>query len=507
MSNDIPIDNCQIVNADSTFSKTTELYAEVLNKLDYHTRIWAANLTSDDLSYILQSVYRIPGLIQSLKNTSIPIKAADIGKQGEQEFARICRALPDNYQIINTAKQGKQGDFVIVYRNNNQSKKCLVDIKKYTTTVPKKELDKFHEDLSYGSYDAGLIISYSTKFTGITDNIFIEEKQLSCGTIPVMYLANIDSELILQCIKVLMLKTISKDNYDIRLSKVETLIACINNTLLQSALTRRMLAEMQQDVCKNVQKCQENLISLEVQMKRNIKEINKIIEDEKIVALKAVIPKIPERSDNIEDIKTQPDKDLDVPSRKKTIIDADTTAETTNLIGNKSETTTLIGNKSETTTLIGNKSETTNLIGNKSETTNLIGNKSETDNLQDTEVIDESILQALERYKQKDRMTIISLIDAVDECHFNDDYMHFSYGTAKKVHIILKPLKTKTSTIICIPRAYIKYIPDVFIERGVFNDSDSVFKNIETTDFSKNSLVYVGSLNSDILTFVKSTIE
>lgn len=250
-------------------------FNDTIGKLDYHTKIWASQLTSDDLAYILQSVYRIPGLIQSLKSGPLheSKSAADIGKKGEADFIRICKGLPSNYHITNTAKQGKQADFIITFVHKGQQKTCLVDIKKYTTSVPKKELDKFYEDLTFGSYDAGLIISYGSKFTGIADDITIEDRCMSYGTVPIMYLANTYDDLILQCIQLLMMKVTEIDRYSVNCSKIESGLSYINNAISQSTMTRRMLSELSVDLTKSLLKAQENLLAGEVQTKRAIKDL------------------------------------------------------------------------------------------------------------------------------------------------------------------------------------------------------------------------------------------
>jgi len=444
--------------------------ADAFNKLDFNTRIWASTLTSDDLSHILQSVYKIPQLVQSLKNSK-PQYAADIGKQGEQDFIKMCKTLPENYSIVNTAKQGKQGDFIIVYRHNNQMKKCLVDVKKYTTSVPKKEIDKFHEDLTYGSYDAGLIISYSSKFTGISDNIFLEDKQLMNGVIPVMYLANIDTELILQCIKVLMLKTLVTESCDIKLTRIEYFINTINNTLSQSASTRRLLSEMQQEISKSIQRCQENLISLEVQTKKCIKEINNVIEEEKIAILKKNAPKLTERDDNIEDTKLQPDKDLNI-SRSNEV----------------------------------NVKE----LNIESNTNNEISNDEESDEVE----FDEAMIKVIEMFRKKDQNLVVTLLEYGMDCDYQKDYILFTYQivksrggpSSKTVNLILKPLKTRTNVILCIPRSLIKHVPEDLIERGSFDTEDNIFRNIELRYVDNTYVVYTGALTADILSFVESTL-
>lgn len=296
----------------------------ILNLLDRRTAEWAGGLTAQDFATILQSVHSIPGVMHALRASysTQPTQlesqsAAEIGKQGEANFARICRALPENYQVINTAKQGKAGDFIIHYSAGRVKKSCLVDIKKYTTTVPKKELDKFYEDLTYGSYDAGLIISYSTKFVGISDNIYLEQKDLSYGSIPVMYLANVSEDLILQAIKILMLRVTAQAKHDADLDKLGGILSCINSALSQSAITRRILTELGTTVNTSIQRCIEQLITLEVQVKRSIAEISCIMDKSKCVeeapfVMPPPAPPVTPREDNLttDVIKLPPQPDL-----------------------------------------------------------------------------------------------------------------------------------------------------------------------------------------------------
>lgn len=277
----------------------------VVDLLDMRTREWVMNLNPVDLSIILQSVYRIPGVMHSLRSmTASPVAeaqcAAEIGKQGEVTFAKICQALPENYQVVNTAKQGKAGDFIIYYTDGRIKKSCLVDIKKYTTTVPKKELDKFYEDLTFGCYDAGLIISYTTKFSGIHDNIFMEQKDLSYGKIPIMYLANIPDDFIMHAIKIIMMKTIVSADREISSTKLESMLNYINSALAQSSMTRRTLSDLNNSVSSTIQKCQEQLVSLEIQVKRTINEISGLIDTTVAANYAKLKPDpIPARDDNL----------------------------------------------------------------------------------------------------------------------------------------------------------------------------------------------------------------
>lgn len=289
-------------------SPSANISKNVADLLDLRTREWAINLNAEDLSVILQATYRIPGVMYSLRSMTSHVQsdsqcAAEIGKQGETAFAKICQSLPDSYQVVNTAKQGKAGDFIIYYTEGRIKKSCLVDIKKYSTTVPKKELDKFYDDLTFGCYDAGLIISYNTKFAGIHDSIFLEQRDMSYGKIPIMYLANVPEDFIIHAIKIIMLKTIVAADKEITSTKLESMLNFINSALAQSSMTRRTLSELNHSVSNSIQKCQEQLVSLEIQVKRTINEISGLIETTVVADYARIKPDlIPARDDNLDEI-------------------------------------------------------------------------------------------------------------------------------------------------------------------------------------------------------------
>lgn len=271
----------------------------ILSKLDPYTKAWASKLTEDDMAKLLQGIYQLPGLIEALCIKSE--KSANIGKYGEHKFSEICQKLPGNYTIQDTSKQGKMGDFIINYSNNGVVKKVLVDIKNYSITVPKKEIEKFHEDITYGSYDAGLMISYNTKFVGIAEHIFIDDVCLPTGKIPIMYLSTKDESIILTAIELITNKVIVTDQKNMDINSIEILIESINNSLANSAIVRRNLSDLQMTVSKNIQKCQENLMAHEMVVKKSIKEMSKYISKIMVDDLTKIAPKIESRIDNIDE--------------------------------------------------------------------------------------------------------------------------------------------------------------------------------------------------------------
>ena len=216
-----------------------------------------------------------------------------IGKKAEDSFELLCKRLSNQYNILSTAKIGKQGDFIIEYSNNGMLYKCLVDIKNYEKTVPKKEIDKFYEDLNYGSYNAGLILSKKSKFTGISENIYVSDVMLSYDRLPVMFLSSLSNELIIKCIEILFFKitVIKEKKFDYM--QVENILMNINNTLEHSSLTRRILKEHQDSTMDAVAKSLNNLNSLEQKINDSINYINIIIhKSEKLELTKANLENI-----------------------------------------------------------------------------------------------------------------------------------------------------------------------------------------------------------------------
>lgn len=290
----------------------------ILSKLDVYTKSWASNLTEDDVAHLLQAVYKLPGLLETLQCTKSD-KAALIGKDGEVKFAELCQRLPGNYTLQDTSKQGKHGDFVITYSNCGIIRKCLVDIKNYTSSIPKKEIDKFMEDLSFGSYDAGLIISFNTKFSGIAEHLCIQDECLPCGKIPVMYLVSKNEDIILSAVELLISKTFVVDKKNADVDRIESLVETVNNSLTNSSDVRRMLSELQIQIAKSIQKCQENLVTHEAHIKRSVKELSNCVSKIMIDRIIPYIPKIDTRTDNVESISAGLQKNLDPPAKSMAI--------------------------------------------------------------------------------------------------------------------------------------------------------------------------------------------
>ena len=207
--------------------------------------------------------------------------------------------MPSNFTVKDTSKQGHKGDFVITYSRDGTVKTCMIDIKNYSSTVPKKEIDKFLEDLTFGTYDCGLLISYNTKFVGIPEHIYFEDFMSSSGKIPVLYLTSNEPEIILQAVQLVISKTIISAEKSLEITKAEAIIETINSALVQSADTRRLLSELVSNTSKTAQKCQEHLVTHEAHIKKALRELSGCISKVMINKILPHVPKLEARQDNL----------------------------------------------------------------------------------------------------------------------------------------------------------------------------------------------------------------
>ena len=107
-------------------------------------RSWAEHLSDDSIAHILTVVGSASLILnenkEDKKDEPVVMASADIGLAGEREVEEI---LQERYRILNTAKSGKCGDFVITVNGI----RILIEVKKYSKTVPSLEIDKFYRDI------------------------------------------------------------------------------------------------------------------------------------------------------------------------------------------------------------------------------------------------------------------------------------------------------------------------------------------------------------------------
>lgn len=265
--------------------RKSTVIVKAINSLPDEVHEWLETLFSTDISDILEAIHAAATTNPDSLNPQFTVKqpvtesaksagSARIGQSGEITFEEICESLPSNYAIINTAKVGHAGDFIIEFTINGRTYRCLVEIKLYQANVPQKEVAKFKNDISFGNYDAGLIISYKSKFPRISKSLHIENMRTPYGAIPVMYLSKMPREHIIKCIEILCERAVNSTIKSIQID-ISDSITYINTVLDLSGSTRRLLNDLQTMVGTKIQKCTENLISCEIQIKT---ALNKLLE-------------------------------------------------------------------------------------------------------------------------------------------------------------------------------------------------------------------------------------
>lgn len=196
-----------------------------------------------------------------------------IGRLGEHEFEECIKKLPDNYTYVNTSKKSGCGDFHIKYTRGNIVVRCIVDIKKYRSSVPQKEIDKFHKDLAAGEYECGMMVSLTSKFVGMPDNITLGNRTCDSGNVPVIYVSSTPGEVINYIIELLICRVAVAAETEISGGCITNCINTINMSLDQLKIVNGTLRDMQTGMDAYMATCRNSMITMENLVRRTIKSL------------------------------------------------------------------------------------------------------------------------------------------------------------------------------------------------------------------------------------------
>ena len=113
----------------------------------------------DKLNKIVQDMHMVKG------NSSLK------GQVGENKMLNILTMLFPKYEIEDTHSTPNRGDFII---HLQEDKKILIDNKDYKNNVPKKEIDKFYQDMETNADVHGGILMSNTCGIAKKDDFNIE---------------------------------------------------------------------------------------------------------------------------------------------------------------------------------------------------------------------------------------------------------------------------------------------------------------------------------------------
>ena len=158
--------------------------SEIVEFVHEKNKEWASSLSPKNIGDILNAVSLVPNIM----NNEIPLErfAANIGKEGEANFENIIdQCLSNEYKMENMSKTSRSGDFYLSWNSSKTNKiyKILIDVKKYATTVPSKEVIKFYRDLNVNNIGGGLFLSLTSKICGISKTIELKNHQKDNGQI------------------------------------------------------------------------------------------------------------------------------------------------------------------------------------------------------------------------------------------------------------------------------------------------------------------------------------
>jgi hypothetical protein len=238
----------------------------IIDLIPANLKIWASNLTNKDIAHILTTVGSV-----SLNKGGI-LSSANIGFEGEKEVEDI---LQERYRIINTAKSGKCGDFVITDNNT----KILIEVKKYNKTVPFNEIEKFYRDIdSNSSINGAIMISLTSKIVGINKIMEYTNQYVNGNIVPVIFLSlkdinnkQLSKECICSAVDILLTESDSKNKC---IDVGEGIINAVNeidNNLDFLSQCRLMIHETQSMFNKQLGKLMQQVLSAEINIKKSVK--------------------------------------------------------------------------------------------------------------------------------------------------------------------------------------------------------------------------------------------
>ncbi len=188
-------------------------------------------------------------------------KSITRGMQGEGYVKEIL----GKYRITDTHKLGKMGDMVV-------NERLMVEVKDYTNTVPKTEVDKFLRDLESGGFACGLFISLSSGVSGMA-KLHHCKQMLGGLQIPVIYICS-DSPVVIQlATELLLTETLDKSscgymqfNEELQ-ERIITNLSQIIVELNSISQIRRQLSEFSRNTQCSLNCIYESLISFEVRIR------------------------------------------------------------------------------------------------------------------------------------------------------------------------------------------------------------------------------------------------
>lgn len=254
---------------------------KILEHILDENKEWFNSLTPEKIAHILNTCAMIP----QMKIKSNVDKESDIaaikGITGESKFDNIVsQYMSSDYELVNVAKQGKSGDFLIKWQSQktNRIYKLLVDVKNYSKgAVPTSEVEKFYRDINLNTVDGGFLLSLNSRIIGISKIIELKDCITDKSVIPVIFMKSSTPLVIVEVIKLIFhiieIKDLNNNNI-CRSSELIYHINQLNDNIQMISDCRDILQISKSDLEKNLNSIMIKLMSCEYNLVSKINLIN-----------------------------------------------------------------------------------------------------------------------------------------------------------------------------------------------------------------------------------------
>jgi hypothetical protein len=245
----------------------------------------------EDLAFLINLGHRIYSKVETVHEENARVSAqtqrnsgftktfgpaALIGQSGEQYVEKI---YSENYEVDNTAKQGRAGDLLIRRKHHVPDPvetSLLIEVKKYTSSVPSAEVEKFYRDLTANSsIQGGVFISLQTKISGIPKPFHFTR---SPSSQPVVFVQSMDPAVLELAAELVWAHIDSRSMIDEQIyNKLSRKLTTLSDCISQLSMARTFVTETRATMNKSLDRVYESIFTSEMQMQEAISGISRTI--------------------------------------------------------------------------------------------------------------------------------------------------------------------------------------------------------------------------------------
>lgn len=250
-----------------------------MNKIKEHLvpeiRNWISEADPEEIARVIEIGYF--GQLSMKRKQQNDDNAARKGRLGENHVHDM---LKPHFKIKDTSKKGKSGDFQI----KTEYGLILVEVKNYSKTVGKVELDKFYRDIGYnGTIQAGIFISLYAPIVGIRERIHFEIELIQGRSVPIVYMYCDSADVIKLLVDLLTAHLRSRKSRDIDPTHVISKIDQMSESLGLLVQTRSQIEILRLNMNKSIDDIHSLVVNAELKFTKTIDEIQQNVKWKRLI--------------------------------------------------------------------------------------------------------------------------------------------------------------------------------------------------------------------------------